>query len=261
MQATVNNSNYPDIKTRGSLPNKATGTKGVLLLHGFTSHTDCVSGLLPFLEAEKIDYEMPWLRGHGTVPEDLKGVRASDWYDDAFEALKKLSQRVDSIVIVGLSMGGLVALNLCAAQHEVSPKITACVTWAAALSFKNPFSALVKPLSFLFKMWPGQESFNDPECRKKCNNYPKFPTKTFGELYDFAAKTRKRIQDVHVPLCTIQSRKDQVIPYQMSEFLFEHSGASYCERIALDHSGHELGQDCEANVVFEQTMRFLHEIW
>ena len=261
MQATHYKSDYPTIKKRGTCPERRSGKRGVLLIHGFTGHTECVSGLLPYLEAEGIEYEMPWLRGHGTKPEDLEGVKAEDWYEDGYKALCKLSERVDTIIIVGLSMGGLVALNLCMREHECRAKIAACVTWAAALSFVNPFSRLVKPLSFIFKSWPGQESFNDAECRKKCKNYPRFPTKAFGELYDFAKETKKNVGQLNVPFCTIQSRKDQVIPFTMSEYLFDHVNSPYCELVALEKSGHELGQDCESECVFEQTMRFIHEIW
>lgn len=248
---------YPKIQTRGSLPTPSSSRHGVLLLHGFTSHTSCVSGLLPYLEAAHIDYEMPWLRGHGGVPKDLVGVTADMWYEDALAALQKLAERVDRVIIVGLSMGGVVSLQLCADAHPWRSKIAGCVTWAAALAFKNPLSALVKPLSHFVKMWPGQESFHDMTCKKKCQNYPEFPTEAFASLYDYAASMRKRLGEIQVNLCVIHSTRDQVIPYKMSRKLYENVHSPYRELITLEHSGHELGQDCEAKHVFEQTMRFI----
>ena len=246
---------------RGRLPLLPAGKKtGVLLLHGFTSSLAAVSGLTPILEANGMEYEMPVLRGHGAAPEALIGVRAQDWYDDAYAALEKLSQRVDKIVIVGLSMGGLTALQLCARTHELRPKIAACVTWAAALGFCNPLAWMAKPLSHFIKMWRGQDSFHDPECRKNNENYPVFPTKAFVELYDYAADTRKRLDDVEVPLCIIHSMRDQVVPYKTSKFLFDNAGGAFCERHSLARSGHELGQDCEASHVFELTMDFINRL-
>ena len=47
---------------------------GCLLLHGLTSSLATVSNLVPYLEARDIPYVMPTLRGHGTRPEDLRGV-------------------------------------------------------------------------------------------------------------------------------------------------------------------------------------------
>ena len=68
---------YPAIEKKGTFPASEGTRLGVLLLHGFTSHTVCVSGLVPYLESAHIDYEMPWLRGHGGVPKDLIGVTSS----------------------------------------------------------------------------------------------------------------------------------------------------------------------------------------
>ena len=246
------------LRTTGRLPEQPAGaTLGVLILHGFTSSLDCVNGLVPYLEERQIPYEMPLLRGHGQTPEALIGVKAADWYQDALDAFNRLAERVDRIVLVGLSMGGLVALNLCFQDHPCRSKICGCITWAAALGFCNPLAFMAKFMSLFVKMWPGQESFNDPECRKKCTNYDKFPADAFVELYQYAKMTRKRLSDVEVPLCIIHSRKDQVVPYKTAEMLFDDCNSPYIERHALEKSGHELGQDCECQTVFDISMAFI----
>lgn len=263
MQATHDSKHSKECETlesRGQFPAPQAGKTGVLLLHGFTSALSCVDGLLPSLDALGIPYEMPVLRGHNATPEALKGVRAQDWYDDALKALGVLCERVDQVIVIGLSMGGLVALNLCAQTHPLQNRICACVTWAAALGFVNKLAWLAKPLSHIFPMWKGQDSFVDPECRKKCQNYQTFPTKAFVELYDFAARTRQILADVKVPLCIIHSERDQVVPYATSGLLYQNAGSAYCERHTLHRSGHELGQDCEADTVFELTCDFIERI-
>lgn len=250
-----------DIQARGQIkPIEIKKTPGVLLLHGFTSSLDAVSGLVPHLEAHHIEYEMPVLRGHNGKPEDLRGVTAEDWYSDAFNALKKLSERVDHIVVIGLSMGGLVALNLCAREHELKPKICACITWAAALGFCNPLAWLAKPLSLFIPTWKGQDSFHDAECRKNNRNYTTFPTKAFVELYDFSAKTRAMLDDITVPLCIIHSKRDQVVPYKTALMLYQDAGSAACELHSLRTSGHELGQDSEAETVFDITLKYIEKL-
>jgi pimeloyl-ACP methyl ester carboxylesterase len=52
------------------------------------------------------------LRGHGTRDQDLWGVTSRAWYVDADRTLLKLWESVDRVVVVGLSMGSLVALEL-----------------------------------------------------------------------------------------------------------------------------------------------------
>ncbi len=248
----------PEYLTRiGEHPAALSGSFGVLLLHGFTSAPDAVSGLIPSLERMKLTYDMPILRGHNATPDALIGVKAKDWYDDAYKALGKLCEKVDHVFIIGLSMGGLVALNLCINTHDYSDKIAACITWAPALGFVNPLAWLAKPLSVLFKNWKGQDSFHDPECRKNNHNYKTFPTKAFVELYDYAAETNKRLQNLHKPLCIIHSAKDQVVPINNSRILLEKSASAYKEMHELTRSGHELGQDMEAETVFKLTADFI----
>lgn len=243
---------------RGKLePIDPNTTLGVLLLHGFTSALSAVNGLIPYLEAESIPYEMPILRGHGATPEALIGVKASDWYDDAFRALEKLAARVDKVAIAGLSMGGVTALQLCAKRHACRAKIAAVITWAPALAFVNPLSKLAVPLSHVVTFWRGQNSFCDAECRKKCDNYAYFPTKAFAELLHYAKETDGMLGEIEAPLCIIHSERDQVVPYKRSLRLFDEAGSRYCEMHALHRSGHELGMDCEAQRVFEISMDFI----
>src|SRR4051794_16351049 len=85
---------------------------GVLLLHGYTSSLDTVRGLVPTLERLGLPYRMPVLRGHGTHHRDLRGVTARDWYEDAAAALDDLLQETERAAVMGLSMGGVVAINL-----------------------------------------------------------------------------------------------------------------------------------------------------
>src|SRR5262249_44766729 len=112
---------------------------GVLVLHGFTSHLKTVDGLKPYLEKHSLKSSFPILRGHGTRFQDLNGVTSRDWVADAEKALLDLSKTVDKVVVVGLSMGGLVALEL-GLKHP--DKIAGVVTVGAALKFADPLSAL-----------------------------------------------------------------------------------------------------------------------
>src|SRR4051794_7007661 len=116
---------------------------GVLLLHGFSASLDTVNGLCPDLEKAGLPYRMPVLRGHGATPEALSGVRARDWVADAATAFRDLLQEVDSVVVVGLSMGGLVTLALAMERPE---RLAGEVTLAAALRFCDRLAPLAQYL-------------------------------------------------------------------------------------------------------------------
>ncbi len=232
-----------------------TETIGVLLLHGFTSSTATVSGLVPFLDDAGIPYEMPVLRGHGTRYEDLRGVTSKDWYADAEVALNTLSGRVDRVVVVGLSMGGLVSLELALSHPQ---KIAAVVTVGACLKFADPLAFLTGWISAVITYWPSPNAFNDPSLKGTSQNYTKFPTKTFGSLYRYAKEITSRLGEVKVPLRILQSRKDQVVAPKSAEILHRGVSSEMKEIVWFAKSGHEMMQDLEAERVFEEIMSFIH---
>ncbi|MBI5534314.1 MAG: alpha/beta fold hydrolase [Deltaproteobacteria bacterium] len=228
---------------------------GVLLLHGFTSHLNTVNGLVPYLKDAGISFEMPILRGHGTRYQDLRGVTAGDWYVDAERALINLWNYVDRIVVVGLSMGGLVALDL-ATRHP--DKIAGIVTVGACLKFADPLVRFTGALSNVFRYWPSPESFNDLSLKVNCKNYPKFPTDAFASLYEYSQQIARRLRDVHVPILILQSKKDQIVAPESANIIYEKVSSMHREIIWYHKSGHEMMQDLEAAQVFHDVMEYVH---
>ncbi|HEY3445333.1 MAG TPA: alpha/beta fold hydrolase [Myxococcales bacterium] len=227
---------------------------GVLLLHGFTSSVRTVDGLAPRLEAAGLAYKIPVMRGHGTRYQDLAGVRAQDWYDDAEAALLELAKSVDKVVVVGLSMGGLVALNL-AMRHP--DKIAGVVTLAAALRFQDPLAPVAPALSRFVKSWPSPEAFRDQSLKHTSQNYPKFMTAAFGELLAYARETERRLPQVKVPICVVHSKRDQVVKPLAANLIYRDVGSEHREIHWFFKSGHEMGQDCERDAVFDTVMEFV----
>ena len=227
---------------------------GVLLLHGFTSSTDTVDGLIPFLEKRGIDYERPILRGHGTRYQELRGVTARDWYVDAERALLDLKNRVDRVVVVGLSMGGLLALEL-GMRHP--DKIAGLVTVAAALKFRDPLAPYTSAFSKAVRYWPSPTSFNDPVFAARCTNYPRFAMDAFASLFEYARSITERLPEVHVPIRILQSKKDQVVVPDAANIIYEKVSSPIRDIVWFERSGHEMMQDMEAGEVFKSIMSFV----
>jgi carboxylesterase len=227
---------------------------GVLLLHGFTSHTDAVSGLIPRLNEAGIPYQMPVLRGHGTRYQDLVNVKAHDWFVDAERALIDLWNEVDQVLIVGFSMGGLVALEL-AMRHP--GKCAGVVSIGACLKFRDPLARFSRNLAKVVKYWQSPSPFNDKELAKKSKNYEKFPVETFASLYDYTREVAQKLGDVHVPLLILQSKEDQIVAPVSAMLIHRQVSSPRREIIWYEDSGHEMLQDLEAEKVKDDVMDFV----
>jgi carboxylesterase len=233
------------------------GKLGVLLLHGYTSSLRTVDGLVPLLEEAQLPYRMPLLRGHGTTYEDLRGVTSRDWYADAEAALLDLASEVDRVAVVGLSMGGLVALELAMSHPDL---VAATVTVAAALRFRDPLAGLTPLIAKVVKTWPSPNSFNDLSLKVNCENYPRFTTDSFASLYEYAHQIEARLPEVTTPVCVLQSKRDQVVAPVAANVIYERVSAPCREIHWFGRSGHEMMQDLEADAVFASIMTYLDKL-
>ena len=159
-------------------------------------------------------------------------------------------------MVVGLSMGGLVALNL-GMRHP--DKIAGVVTLAAALRFADPLAPVAPALSAFVKSWPSPEAFRDLSLKHTSQNYPKFMTEAFGELLRYAHATESRLPQLTVPVCVVQSKRDQVVKPLSANVIYRDVASEHREIHWFSKSGHEMGQDCEKDAVFDTVMAFVEK--
>lgn len=226
---------------------------GILLLHGFTGMPETVNGLVPHLEASGIPYRMPAMRGHWTQPRDLVGVKAQDWLDDATAALDDLLTEVDKVVVVGLSMGGLITLQLAIAREA---DLAGVVTVAPALRVADPLAPYCHLMAKVVSYWwmpPAPKGTAYGAAR----NYNIFPTKAFCEFYELGRRVEAELEKVKVPIRILVSKADKTIKPESSQVIYDRIGSTDKDIRWFDRSGHEMMIDWEKDRVFELIMDFI----
>jgi len=235
---------------------RVTAPLGVLLLHGFTSSLRTVDGLLPTLERLRMPYRMPVLRGHGTRPEDLVGVTERDWYDDASRALDALLREAPVACVVGLSMGGLLALDLGIRRPKA---VDSAVLVAPALRFKSRLVALSPLLQYVMPWYSAPSSFADPILARTNANYRRFPTRTFVRLYRYGRILERQLPRFDRPLLILQTHRDTIVDPRGAERILALIPSPHTEIVWFERSGHEMMQDLEREAVFARIEGFLRE--
>jgi carboxylesterase len=87
--------------------------KGCLLIHGFTGSRHDLEPLQKSLIEQGYQVSVPILKGHEATTRELKNASRMDWVAGAQAALDRLRTHCESVIVIGFSMGGLVATNLC----------------------------------------------------------------------------------------------------------------------------------------------------
>ncbi len=232
---------------------------GVLLLHGFTSHINCIDPVVPRLEKHNLPYRMPSLRGHGTKPEDLTGVKWQDWVEDGQRALDDLLTECEKVVPVALSMGSLVGMEL---TRNNPDKIAALVVIAPALKSKSKLSVLAPLIARVQKTYTFKEDpqgFFDPEAARTNQNYNGIPTSSVVEFLKFSAYSRNpaHLSKISAPLLILGSTQDRTIDPKIFQFMYDTVSSQSKQLTWFDKTGHEMLRDAQKEEVLDAIEAFV----
>jgi carboxylesterase len=156
---------------------------GCLIIHGFAGARSDLSALVTILEENGYKTAVPVLCGHESSNKELSQTTYIDWIESANEAIKELQMQCNKIVIIGFSMGGLIAANIFQ-SHNIEAIIfinTPIYYWNVNLICRNllcdfnlysrkyfassaskPLTALIQFVALLNKTKPLFSSINCP---------------------------------------------------------------------------------------------------
>ena len=237
----------------GAEPYSATGdARGALVLHGFTGNPQAMRGLALALADAGLTVEMPLLPGHGTEVADMVPTRWEDWSGAAEAAYLDLAARCDSVVVVGLSMGGTLAVWL--AEHH--PEI-------AALVLVNPMVAApdADAVGFVQAMIdngdvlaPGVGSDIAMEGAVE-SAYPELPLRAALSFFAGVAEVESALESVTCPVLVFTSTQDHVVDPKSSALLVERAKGPV-EQVVLDRSYHVATLDYDKDEIVARTVEF-----
>jgi len=238
----------------GAEPYSATGdARGALVLHGFTGNPQSMRGLALALADAGFTVEMPLLPGHGTDISDMVPTRWPQWCEAADDAFTELAARCDSVAVIGLSMGGSLAVWL--AEHH--PEV-------AALSLVNP---LVTPpdtatTGFIEAMIEGGDEVapgigSDIAMEGAVEDaYPELPLRAALSLFEGVEEVEAKLGSVICPVLLFTSKQDHVVDPESSEVLVERVKGPV-EQVVLERSYHVATLDYDKDEIEARTVEFL----
>ena len=235
------------------------GQLGCLLIHGFGDTFDLMEPMASYLKSEGISVRGATLPGHGTTLDDFSKTTNHRLLASVETEYVEFKKTCESVVVVGFSMGGLLALHLatlrdldgivaiCAPMFprggligEKTIKLTSKVGGAFGLNFP--------------KM--GVSSLADKTLSGRLTGYEKYPMRSMARLMELMEDTRPVLRRVNSPILILQSRKDDVIWKKSGEYLLHSVASRVKELVYLEQSRHKAPIDTDRHTLFEQIRRF-----
>ncbi|WP_342506708.1 alpha/beta fold hydrolase [Sporosarcina sp. FSL K6-2383] len=226
---------------------------GVLFIHGFTGGSFEVRPFVNYLNS-KTDWQMsiPILPGHDVTLE-LGKVSAESWLMEAELALKKLQKEVDRVIVVGFSMGGLIALYL-ALRYKID-KLVLLSTAAKYISPRNLLEDVgVMLAESVTKRYPPNTFYHLYEYK-----FRHTPLRAIIEFLRIVKTVEPYYGRITTPVCIVQGKKDGIVPLASAQYLIKKLGSEKKEFIISDLGKHHICYSDDCDNWFGEVLAFMRQ--
>jgi len=235
-----------------------------LLIHGFTGVPKEMRLLGEYLHQQGFTCLGVRLAGHATTPEDMIRSRYTDWMasvEDGYHLLRGVSK---DIFLVGLSMGGVLALLM---STRLTQRVKGVVAMSAPYGLPKDYPtwflrAVSKVMKFnpKGKGKPGSGWF-DKAAYQEHVAYPQNPVRSVAELRELILVMRTVLPKVNAPVLLIHSEDDTyILPESMEQIYAGLVNASDKTKLYITGSGHVVPRDAARHQVFESVVEFIQRV-
>lgn len=242
---------------------------GCLLIHGFSGSPSEMR-----LLGERLSV-LGWtvlglcLSGHGTTPEKMAGTRWEDWAKDAEAGVKELRKSCHTVVAIGLSMGGLLALHL--ATLGLTDGIIPMNAPMLLADRRSRYVQLIKPfVKFVNK--PDHRSL--PSKTASASSMPSIVTDLKAERFGYERipvdglislnrairQVRRKLDVIKCPTLLMQSTKDSTVNPVSVQIILKGIRQAKTTVLYWEKSGHILTLGPEREEVVIKVDEFLRSI-
>ncbi|MBC1261250.1 alpha/beta fold hydrolase [Synechococcus sp. BSF8S] len=199
--------------------------------------------LATWLHRQGYSVEVPLLAGHGTCLKDLQPVQASDWSEQVVHAIARLRQRGERVVVGGLSLGSILALQ--AGMQD--PDLVGLLLYSPPIAIRDRRRWLAPLLRLLVRELPKDpDDFVDPSAVEEFWGYERYPVATSLQVLHLISQVRSQLRrkGLQLPALVLMSHQDRVVqPAKSVAMLQRCLNPERCRFCWLEGSGHVLTID------------------
>ncbi|GGM64874.1 carboxylesterase [Thermopolyspora flexuosa] len=228
------------------------GKVGVLLCHGFTGTPQALRPWAEFLARAGLTVSLPRLPGHGTTWQEMSHTGWEDWYGELEHAFGELRGRCPDTFVMGLSLGGCMALRLAEVHGDA---VRGVVAVNPSVVNDVPLLRLAPLLKWVVPSVPGVANDIKKEGVTELA-YDRTPVRAAATLPRLWSLVQSELHKVTQPVLVYHSPQDHVVKPASVRLLRERLGDNLTV-VELPNSYHVATLDNDAETIFQGSLEFI----
>jgi carboxylesterase len=235
------------------------GPVGAVLCHGFTGSPASLRPWAEHLAAAGLAVELPRLPGHGTDWRDLALTRWPDWYAELERAFVRLQERCDTVVAMGLSLGGTLVTHLAAQAGDGPRGVAGLVLVNPSFRSDNRAMRALPIAQYLVPTVPGiTNDIARPDADEL--GYDRVPLRALASVTTLWRVVESELPQVHQPVLAFRSAEDRIVePSSLDLFRSRVASADLTVEV-LPHSRHVATLDHDADLIHRESLTFVQRV-
>jgi carboxylesterase len=235
-----------------------------LLVHGLTGTPFEMRYLGECLAARGVRVHGVKLAGHAAEPYELGATNPDKWYESVVQGFEELRQYGDPNVVIGLSMGAVLAARLTADQRE---SVAGLVMLAPAFFLPPAVTTALKAVKLLgpvvdslYLHNSAGSDIHDDAARRIHPSCRLMPLSSPIHLLGLSAQVRRMLPRITQPALVIHAKDDHTCPMKRNvNYLMKHLGSKEKRAVRLDESFHVITVDSERERVAAEVIEFVSQ--
>ena len=236
----------------------------VVAFHGFSG---TAAELMPVLRAVAdagFAVDAALLPGHGRRVEELQEQTFDTWLAGARARYDGAVKEHGRAVLLGFSMGSLLALQIASERPE---GLAGLIAMGNALTVR-PHTSLPfriwdlfgQPLPDAYLLKPKAGNLVDPSAMGTLVSYDRHPIRSAHEVYAAGKRVLGVIDRIECPVLILHGRRDIVCHWKNATLLADRVGAKDVTVRIFERSAHVLACDGEHDQVAREVVRFVSRV-
>ena len=231
---------------------KSLSKKTFFLIHGYTGSPTDFNGLSNYLHKTfNANVIIPRIIGHGTQVSDLDKLNYEDFLKDIEEKLKREIDKGNNIIIGGISLGGLLALDL-ASKYQVKGVLNVSTSY----NFKFPVNIIRYLIQIIPLKYTKKPDYNlKKRIKLGAYTYPLTHLRGFKIVSQGKRKINKILKKITTPCLFIHYKKDNIINYKGDTIISNKISSKIKKCIVFPSNGEK-----EHNIFYSSYHKKIYEL-